>query len=162
MFGFIAQLDEWLGRAARNELDLPGEPLHPPVAYAVASTSICINADTPDKSNLPWFGAAVLTQSKPDLLEVEAWQPTYAVPKDALFAPTVLLDFELPYEYPRTIQHLLRYLEINGVPSSRLLAFLLLASERVPEGAPLYVGIGTPSRGLAGDFAHRRQHLRKL
>ena len=159
MFGFIAQLDEWLGRASRNELDLPGEPLHPPVAYTVTSTSICINADTPDHSNLPWFGAAVLTQAKPDLFQVEGWQPTYAVPKDALFAPTVLLDFELPYEYPRTIQHLLRYLEINGVPSSRLLAFLMLASERVPEGAPLYVGIGTPSRGLAGDFAHRRQHL---
>ena len=35
----------------------------------------------------------------------------------------------------------------------------MLASERVAEGAPLYVGIGTPSRGVAGDVAQRRQHL---
>ena len=159
MFGFIAQLDEWLGRAARNELDLPGEPLHPPIAYTVASTSICINADTPDRSNWPWFGAAMLTQAKPNLLEVSAWRPMNMVPRDASFAPTVLLDFELPYEYPRTVQHLLQHLDIKGIPSSHLLAHLMLASERVPPGEPLYVGIGTPSRGLADDSAHRRQHL---
>ncbi len=40
MFGFIAQLDEWLRRGARNELGHPEEPLHPPIAYTVASTSI--------------------------------------------------------------------------------------------------------------------------
>ena len=159
MFGFIAQLDEWLGRAARNELDLPGEPLHPPIAYTVASTSICINADTPDRSNWPWFGAALLTRVKPNLLEVNAWRPTYMVPKDASFAPTVLLDIELPYEYPRTVQHLLQHLNFKGIPSSSLLAHLMLASVRVPPGEPLYVGIGTPSRGLAGDLPHRRQHL---
>ena len=101
----------------------------------------------------------MLTRTKPDLLEVHAWQPVYAVPHDVLFAPTVLLDFELPYEYPRTVQHFLQYLEIKGVPSSRVLVHLMLASERVSQGAPLYVGIGTPSRGLAGDLAHRRQHL---
>ena len=47
MFGFLAQLDEWLRRGARNELDLPEAPLHPPIAYTVASTSVCVNADTP-------------------------------------------------------------------------------------------------------------------
>ena len=159
MFGFIAQLDEWLRRGARNELDHPQEPLHPPIAYTVASTTICVNTDTPDRSHWPWFGAAVLTRTKPELLEVDAWQPVCTVPSDVSFAPTVLLDFELPYEYPRTVQHLLLYLEIKGIPSSRVLAHLMLASERVSQGAPLYVGIGTPSRGLAGDLAHRRQHL---
>ena len=159
MFGFIAQLNEWLRRAARNELDLPGEPLHPPIAYTVASTSICLNADTPDRSSWPWFGAAVLTRAKPDLLEVNAWQPIHTVPKDAMFAPTVLLDFELPFEYPRTVQNLLLHLNIKGIPSSRLLAHLMLASECVPSGEPLYVGIGTPSRGLAGDLGRRQQHL---
>ena len=28
----------------------------------------------------------------------------------------------------------------------------MIASERVPEGEPLYVGIGTPSRGVAGNL----------
>ena len=159
MFGLVAQLDEWLRRSARNELDHPEGPLHPPIAYTVSSTAICVNADTPDRSHWPWFGAAMLTRTKPDLLEVDAWQPVYTVPNDVSFAPTVLLDFELPYEYPRTVHHLLLYLEIKGVPSSRVLAHLMLASERVSQGAPLYVGIGTPSRGVAGDLSQRRQHL---
>ena len=159
MFGFIAQLNEWLQRGARNELDHPEGPLHPPIAYTVASTSICVNADTPDRSHWPWYGAAVLTQRKPDLLEVNAWRPVHTVRTDVLVAPTVLLDFELPYEYPRTVNHLLLYLDIKGLPSSRVLVHLMLASERVPQDAPLYVGIGTPSRGVAGDAADRRQHL---
>ncbi len=159
MFGFMAQLDEWLRRGARNELDHPEGPLHPPIAYTVASTSIVVDADTPDRTNWPWFGAALLTQRKPDLLNLEAWQSVHTVPNGRSFAPTVLLDFELPYEYPRSVHHLLWHLDNKGVPSSRVLAHLMLASERVTEGTPLYVGIGTPSRGIAGDVAQRRQHL---
>ena len=160
MFGFIAQLNEWLLRGARNELDHPEGPLHPPTTTNIdASTSICINADTPDRRHWPWLGAAVLTQTKPHLLEVDAWRPAHDVPNDVSFAPTVLLDFELPYEYPRTVQHLLRHLDANGVSTGRILAHLMLASERVAQDAPLYVGIGTPSRGVAGDLANRRQHL---
>ena len=30
----------------------------------------------------------------------------------------------------------------------------MLASERIPGDAPLYVGIGAPARGIAGDAAH--------
>ena len=159
MFGFIAQLNEWLKRGARNELDHPDGPLHPPIAYTGASTSICVNADTPDRRHWPWFGAAVLTQTKPNLLEVDAWQPVQDVSNDVSFAPTVLLDFELPFEYPRTVQHLLIHLEGKGIPCGRVLAHLMLGSERVAQDAPLYVGIGTPSRGVAGDLADRRQHL---
>ena len=159
MFGLIAQLDEWLRRGARNELDDPEGPLHPPIAYTVASVSICVNADTPERSTWPWFGAAVLRRQKHDLLEVNDWMPVHTLPKDVVFAPTVLLDFELPFEYPRTVHYLLHYLENKGVLGNRLLVHLMLASERIAEGEPLYVGIGAPSRGIAGDLARRRQHL---
>ena len=159
MFGFVAQLNEWLQRGARNELDHPEGPLHPPIAYTGASTSICVNADTPDRRHWPWFGAAVLTQTKPQLLEVDAWRPVHEVPNDVSFAPTVLLDFELPFEFPQTVQHLLDHLEAKGVPSSRVLMHLMVGSERVGQDVPLYVGIGTPSRGVAGDLQDRRQHL---
>ena len=159
MFGFMAQLDEWLRHGARNELDHPEGPLHPPIAYSVSSTAICVNANTPDRSTWPWFGAAVLTQRKPGLLDVNSWMPTRAVPNDVLFAPTFLLDFELPFEYPRTVHRLLLYLDIKGLPSNQVLAHLMLASERVADDAPLYVGMGTPSRGIADDLEHRRQHL---
>ncbi len=159
MFGFLAQLDEWFRRGARNELDDPEGPLHPPVAYPVASTSICVNANTPGRDTWPWFGAAALHQPKPALLEVQAWSPLNALPDHLPFAPTVLLNFELPFEYPRTVQYLFDYLEAKGRLGYRLLAHMMIASERIPDGTPLYVGIGAPSRGVAGDPAQRNQHL---
>ncbi len=159
MFGLLAQLDEWFRRGARNELDDPEGPLHPPVAYPVASTSICVNANTPGRDTWPWFGAAALHQPKPALLEVQAWSPLNALPDHLPFAPTVLLNFELPFEYPRTVQYLFDYLEAKGRLGYRLLAHMMIASERIPDGAPLYVGIGAPSRGVAGDPAQRNQHL---
>ena len=159
MFGFLAQLDAWYRRGARNELDDPDGPLHPPVAYPVASTSICVNANTPVRDNWPWFGAAALHQPKPALLEVQAWLPLHALPDHLPFAPTVLLNFELPFEYPCTVQYLFDYLEAKGGLGYRLLAHMMVASERIPDGVPLYVGIGAPSRGVAGDPAQRNQHL---
>ena len=159
MFGFLAQLDEWFRRGARNELDDPDGPLHPPVAYRGASTAICVNADTPNRDTWPWFGAAVHTKPKPGLLQVNAWLPLHTVPNDLLFAPTVLLNFELPFEYPRTVQYLFHYLEARAGLGYRLLAHMMISSERIPDGAPLYVGIGAPSRGVAGDHSQRNQHL---
>ena len=159
MFGFLAQLDEWFRRGARNELDDPEGPLHPPVAYRVASTSICVNADTPGRDTWPWFGVALLTQPKPDLLQVDAWLSIHTMPDDLLFAPAMLLNFELPFEYPRTVQHLLDYLKRKGDLGYHLLAHLMFASERIPGGAPLYVGIGAPSRGVAVDLTRRNQHI---
>ncbi|MDD9984619.1 MAG: patatin-like phospholipase family protein [Gammaproteobacteria bacterium] len=159
MFGFLAQLDEWFRRGARNELDDPEGPLHPPVAYPVASTSICVNANTPGSDTWPWFGAAILHQPKPAVLEVQAWSPLNALPDHLPFAPTVLLNFELPFEYPRTVQYLFDYLEAKARLGYRLLAHMMIASERIPDGVPLYVGIGAPSRGVAGNPAQRNQHL---
>ncbi len=159
MFGFLAQIDEWFRRGARNELDRPEGPLHPPVAYTAASTAICVNADTPDRDTWPWFGAAVLSRTKSDLLQVDAWRPIHEVPDDQPFAPAALLDFELPFEYPRTVDDLLCYLESRGNPGDSLFRDLMLASDRVPAGTPLYVGIGAPSRGIAGDVHQRRQHI---
>ena len=111
MLGFIRQLDEWFRRGACNELDHPEGPLHPPVAYTVAPVSICVNADTPDSTQWPWFGAAILNQPKPGLFNVDAWLPVHCLPKNQLFAPTLLLNFELPFEYPITVDSLLLYLE---------------------------------------------------
>ena len=159
MFGFMAQLDEWFRRGARNELDDPEGPLHPPVAYPVASTSICVNANTPGRDTWPWFGAAVLSQPKPTLLQVDSWLPLHTVPNDKRFAPTALLNFELPFEYPHTVQYLFDYLEGRGGLGYRLLAHMMIASERIPDGDPLYIGIGAPSRGVAGDPTQQKQHL---
>ena len=160
MFGFMARLDEWLRRGARNELDDPEGPVHPPVAYRFhQTTSICVSADTPAREHWPWFGGALIRRRKRDLLEVEDWALITRPGDDRLFAPTALLDFELPFEFPLTVRNLFLCLEKGGVKSLRMLAHLMIASERVPEGEPLCVGIGTPSRGVAGDMGKRLQHV---
>ncbi len=159
MFGFLTQLDEWFRRGARNELDMPEGPLHPPVAYPVAPVSICINADTPSRENWTWFGAALLEKKNPGLIEVNGWAPVNNLEDNQQFAPVILLDFELSFEYPRTTRYLFRYLENRGIESSQFLVHLMLASTRLPIGEPMYVGIGAPSRGVAGDPTKRQQHL---
>ena len=160
MFGFMAQLDEWLRRGARDELDDPEGPLHPPVAYrSRRSTSICLSADTPTRDEWPWFGGALLRRRKLGLLEVEGWARVGGTGGDQLFAPTALLDSELPFEFPLKVRDLFQCLEKKGVESARMLAHLMLASERVEEGEPLFVGVGTPSRGVANDIEQRRQHV---
>ena len=69
---------------------------------------------------------------------------------DLLFASTVLLNFELPFECPRTVQCLFDYLEAKGGLGYRLLAHMMIASERIPDDSPLYVGIGAPSHRGGG------------
>ena len=159
MFGLLKQLDDWFCKAARNELDDPEGPLHPPVAYPVAGTSICVNADTPTRESWPWFGAAILSRRKPDLLEINAWEEVYLTEPSQAFAPTVLLNFELPFEYPRTVRYLLSYIENRGIKTSQTLVHLMLAAERIADTEPMYVVVGAPSRGITGDLAQRRQHL---
>ena len=160
MFGFMAQLDDWLRRGAGNELDDPEGPLHPPVAYRFQRmTSICVSADTPTREHWPWFGGALIRRRKQDLLEVEDWALVTGSGDDRLFAPTALLNHELPFEFPLTVRNLFLCLERGAVNSVRMLAHLMIASERVREGEPLYVGIGTPMRGVAGDIGKRLQHI---
>lgn len=158
MFGFMKQLDEWFKCGAKGELDAPEGPLHPPVAYLQTSMSICVNANTSSSSTWPWFGFAILDCQKPDLLEVNAWKNLPSLENGQFFAPTVLLNFELPFEYPRTIKDLFSHLEKEDI-RNKLLCLMILASKYIPEGRPLYIGIGTPSRGLAGDPTKRCQHL---
>ncbi len=159
MVGVIEQLDSWFRKAAFNELDDPDGPLHPPVAYSGSDTAICVRANTPGRDRWPWFGAAELVRRKVDLLELVDWHDITNITRDKRFAPALLLDFELPFEYPRTVQGLFTCMEKYGVETSRVIVHLMLASQRVTAGEPMHVVIGAPSRGIAGDRESRLQHL---
>ena len=159
MVGLIAQLGEWIQKAALNELDAPEGPLHPPVAYPSADSTFCIQANTPGRDKWPWFGAGVLDWRKDNLFDVVDWRDVDALPADESFAPTLLLDFELPFEYPRTVFGLLRWMEKRGVETSRVLVHLMMAAQRLSDGEAMHVIIGSPSRGVAGDMNRRLQHL---
>lgn len=159
MIGFINQLDMWFEKAALNELDHPEGPLHPPIAYPVSKTVVCIREDTPSRELWPWFGAAILNKKKTDYYELENWNEVSSIEKNTIFSPALLLDFELPFEYPKTIRYLFKYIESKGVDTSKILVHLMLASERIKKDEPLYFVIGTPSRGIAGNSESRLQHL---
>jgi Prokaryotic E2 family A len=48
MFGFLERLLEWYERAAAGTLDAPGQPLHPPVAYASREAGcLVVHANAP-------------------------------------------------------------------------------------------------------------------
>ncbi len=159
MYGFLVQLAEWFRRGARNELDHPEGPMHPPVAYVGSSKSICVNVDPPGRRAWPWLGFALLRQPNRTLLEVYEWLALDAISDHTQFAPTVLLDFTLPFEYPDTVRSLFDYLENRGKLGYRLLAHMMIASERISDGLSMFIGVGAPSRGIAGDTTQRNQHL---
>ena len=159
MIGFVEQLAGWFKKAARNELDDPEGPLHPPVAYSSSNTRVVVHTNTPTRDQWPWFGAAKFSRTKANLIEINGWLPVSELPADESFAPTLLLNFELPFEYPQTVRHLLLYLELKGVEIANVLAHLMLAASRLNQGEPLYMVIGTPSRGPTGNFEGRLQHI---
>lgn len=160
MLGFIKQLGSWLEKAAINELDHPEGPLHPPVAYSTAGAStICIHANTPTSDRWPWFGAALIDERKPGLFDIADWKEVADLDGNATFAPTLLLDFEISFEYPRTIRGLFHWIEKRGVDTTNVLVHLLIAAERLEKEKALHFVIGAPSRGTAGDLTSRLQHL---
>ena len=159
MVGLIDQLHSWFRKAAVNELDEPEGPLHPPVAYKGSKRTICVQANTPSRDHWPWFGATELVQRKEDLLDLVVWHDISDIAPDQVFAPALLLDFELPFEYPHTVYDLLTCMEKRGVESTRVIVHLMLASKRLVAGESMHVVIGTPSRGVAGDRENRLQHL---
>lgn len=159
MLGLIKQLGDWFEKAALNELDAAEGPLHPPVAYRSADTTFCMQANTPGRDEWPWFGAAILDWRKDELYDVVDWRPVGELTADEPFAPAILLDFELPFEYPRTVFELLSWLEQRSIETSRVVVHLMLAAQRVDKDEPLHVIVGAPSRGVTGDITQRRQHL---
>ena len=159
MFGLIQQLGSWFEKAALNELDALEGPMHPPVAYSSSNTTFCMQANTPESDQWPWFGAAILDWCKEDLYDVVEWKDVLDVPTDESFAPAILLDFELPFEYPKTLFHLLNWMEKRGVETSQVIVHLMIAAKRLSDGESMHVLLGTPSRGIAGDTNQRLQHL---
>ena len=118
MIGFIGKLADWFKKAALNELDDPDGPLHPPVAYIGSNTRVVVHANTPTSDQWPWFGAAVFSHTRENLIEIENWLPISELPEDKSFASALLFDFELPFEYPQTVRDLLRCFELRGLETA--------------------------------------------
>jgi molybdopterin/thiamine biosynthesis adenylyltransferase len=146
MLGLLDRLDAWFERAAAGELDLTGQPLHVPVAYAAREAGCVVvhpNAP-PSKAGKPWIGAAVLHTVGPSRVDVTGWErmdklwPPGATAhevaayvrqrwtQDDVVGPvrlglTVVLPNPTSFEFPDTILELLRALDRQGLTPDALM-----------------------------------------
>jgi predicted acylesterase/phospholipase RssA/predicted ThiF/HesA family dinucleotide-utilizing enzyme/proteasome lid subunit RPN8/RPN11 len=160
MFGFTDRLVDWIRKAAVDQLDPEGAPLHPPAVYVSGGEGCVVpKVDTPPVDTSPWIGFAQLEQVGVDRVNVVGWNDDAL--SDSLSAPAavaILLDKPFPWEFPRKIQDVLDELERAGVSTRLVLALLRMGVLINPsDDSPLYVLLGTPMRGIRGQ--QPKQHL---
>jgi len=157
IFGFMTRLEAWLRCAALNQLDPTGGPIHPPVAYtSFDAPMVIVRADAPVQCGERWFGVAELKQIHERRLDLVGWRDLDAAP-DGVVGAAILLDADMPFEYPTTVGKLLTALCDRGVPMRKLLRPIGKAIALNGEDQPLYVVLGAPMRGVRG--GQLRQHL---
>ena len=161
MYGLVERLLAWLERAAVNELDETGEPLHPPVAY-ITNRSVPIvvpRTDTPELGDEPWVGFASLDYATEHRVDVVGWSTldSFEAAPDQRVGVAALLTTELTFEFPESVGELLAAIDSRGVGRHRLLLLLGLAALRNPDDEPVYMIVGAPMRGTRGETRH--QHL---
>ena len=189
MAGFVERLMSWLERAAAGELDAPGEPLHPPVAYPSKSAGVVIaRANAPRAvGGVPWLGVALLNRvngERADLLGwlrvTDPWPVTAQDARDAagvdststvMLGLAIVVPRPIAFEYPGTAAALLEALAPYGINTAVVLAMLgivaninrnllvsVTAADGDQPGHPLYLVLGTPTRGIVGS-SDRVTHL---
>lgn len=160
MFGFLDRLDLWLKKAALNELDAVGMPLHPPVAYPNSNRTPIIvpRINTPEVSDEGWFGLASIKNITENRVDIVGWSQDYKSIKSEKVAAVILLSKELPFEYPTNVQKLIEELESHGISRQRLFLTLQYAVLGNTNDDPLYLIVGTPQRGIQGSN-EKKQHL---
>ena len=161
MYDFIDRLNHWLRDASLGKLQEIGAPIHPPVAHASSDLLLIPEKDTPDVEDEIWLGYAQLSSS-PDRKrnrligwsDIDRGLPAAGI----LAAVGILLTRQFTFEYPEDLVQLLSGLSEEGVSPSQLLDLLLSAAKHNTQVEPLFVVVGTPSRGRYGD-SEINQHL---
>ena len=146
MYGLIERLDTWIRDAALNRLDPDDAPLHPPVTYTTVDRLVVPTADTPRVMEPAWFGFAELRQRN-HRTEITGWSQH---PQGSLDnrAPAILLHKPLPFEYPESVNSLLKELERHGVDYVPFVRTFASLANRSGSGTPLLVVLGSPMRRI--------------
>ena len=156
MYGFITRLDRWVRDAARNNLDPDDAPLHPPVAYVNVDRLVVPRADAPPVGASAWIGFAELRHHS-HRTEIVGWNLfSEALPEH--FAPAILLHEPFPFEYPTTVNALLKELETHGIDYAPFVFYLASLATHTEAETPLTVVLGTPMRRVDGG-GRALQHL---
>ncbi len=144
MYGLISRLDSWVRDAALDNLDPNDAPLHPPVAYPSSSRLVVPVKDAPLPGSDPWYGFAALRQ-RGKRTEIIDWVALGGEPP-ATFAAAILLHERLPFEFPQTVNGLLKEIERHKVPFAPLIWLLATLALKSEFGKPLLVVLGAPMR----------------
>ena len=160
MFGFIDRLYLWIQRAAANQLDLTGAPVHPPISYIKDSSVPLVIpcADTPPVGDTPWIGLTRIDNKSEERIDITGWQEINDVSLAKEVAASVLLPRPAVFEFPSKMKDLLDILNDQGVSRETLFETLGRAAIINGEGTRLVVLIGTPTRGIRGSGVSQ-QHL---
>jgi hypothetical protein len=160
MFGYLERLDSWLNHAARGNLNPSGEALHPPVAYPSTgrTRTVIPRVDTPPVTAENWIGFAQLDKFSEFRADLVGWMKLEDVGEGIQIAPALLISQPMPFEYPSKMADLTSELENRGVSMSQIIALLGLAVMFNRENDPLFVILGTPMRGVAGE-GQKQFHL---
>ncbi len=160
MYGFVQRLDVWLRHAARGEFDPIGFPLHPPVAYRSTARAPMVipRVDAPAVAFPWWVGYVEITAETDVRVELGKWLHYQdEIPRTRL-AIAILLQADMPFEYPTTVKELEQILAPRNVTPDVIQVLLEMAVLRNPEGKPLYFILGSAMRGISGAEV-RLQHL---
>lgn len=162
MFAVIDRLLVWLREAARNNLDPPQQPLHPPTAYADYDLPyrLVLQADAPVFEGDHWLGFAKLTRVVDWRLDVVGWmtfEEVLAADRSGLILfPVCLCKGKMPHQFPTKATDLIDHLVRLGIPRDRMTAILRCAALFTPDKKDFCLIFGCAMRGPAND---RRQHL---
>ena len=158
MFGFIERLYLWVKRAAVNQLDQTGAPLHPPVAYIRNSSTPLVvpYANTPTVTDEPWIGFGCARDGSDDRIDVTGWCGLDEAPAVGVVAATILLPETASFEFPSKVSDLLAMLEAQGVSRSALIKALGRSATINGKDTRLLVLIGTPARGIRGSGEYQQ------
>ena len=160
MFGFIERLYLWVKRAAVNELDPVGAPLHPPVAYVGSSATPLVvpYVNTPTVKDEPWTGFGCIAERPDDRIDITGWCRLEGAPPAGSVAAAILLPKASSFEFPSKVKDLLDVLEGQGIARKTLITVLGRAATINGEDTRLLVLIGTPTRGV-GESGVYEQNL---
>ena len=150
MFGFIERLYLWVKRAAVNQLDAVGAPLHPPVAYVENFSTPLVTpyVNAPVVGDKPWTGFANITERPGSRIDVTGWSGLEDAAPAGSVAAAVLLPQATSYEFPSKVNELLDILRGQGVSRKTLIRVLGRAATINGKDTQLLVLIGTPTRGV--------------
>lgn len=158
MYGYLERLLNWLTAASLGELDPIGAPLHPPVTYTAPNTPMFVpRVNTPRRSGSTWVGFAILEPHGEHRRDIVAWEEIGDVGERTPVAAAFLLDDPMPFEFPSSLLSLLHALLERDVPPFLLFTAMNLTALINGDEDHVYVVVGSPMRGIAGEDP--AQHL---